>query len=64
MQKQVVDLDLMFGPPNEFEAHLTSLIDTLKYSSRKMILLCAGGRRSGEHASSLPSSKTERRKIF
>lgn len=64
MEREVVDLDLMFGPPNEFEAHLTSLIDTLKYSSRKMILLCAGRGRSQEHVSSLPSSKTERRKIF
>lgn len=63
MEKQVVDLDLMLGLPNEFEAHLTSLIDFLKYSSKKMIL-CGGRRRHQENVSSLPSSKTERRKIF
>ena len=62
MQEQVIGLDLMLGLPDEFKAHLTSLIDILKYSSRKMPLHAS--RRSQEHVSSLPSSKNERRNIL
>lgn len=62
MQEQVIGLDLMLGLPDEFKAHLTSLMDILKYSSRRMPL-CASRSRQ-ENVSSLPSSKYERRNIL
>ena len=44
MEKRVVDLDLMLGLPTEFEAHLTSLIDFLKYSNETAILWPPGAK--------------------
>lgn len=54
----MVGLELMLGVPDEFEAHLTLVIDVLKHSGRK-VPLCVSRRRSQESISFLPSSQKE-----
>lgn len=59
----MVGLELMLGVPDEFEAHLTLVIDVLKHSGRK-VPLCASRRRSQENISFLPSFLSKRKNFM